>query len=669
MAYCTMESVWKRLPCFENMNSAQNKSILIFLLSSVGLIVFPHITHLPVTISAFFYLLLGWRFTGIWKQNWLPTKLIIFFLTVCGLALIYSQHQGVLGRDAGTRLFVTALALKLLEIKSERDIYLITYLAFIVAASQFLFEQSLIMAAYILFVCCVLLATLVCINSGKPKPLAALKTAGIILVQALPIAIVLFILFPRVEAPKWMLFNEKHQAKMGLSDSMEPGSISDLGLSDELVFRVKFKGALPPPEQRYWRGPVLSHTDGKRWTQVKDMGFGRFLDKIVFKGPPYQYTLLMEPRDKNWVFALDMPAEYAFPLKRNANYQLITSENPDKRAEYKITSYLNYNTGYITRTEYKDTTQLPEEPSRRIKQLVKQLHGFDSKPDAFIKHLLNHFRQEKFHYTLTPPLMEAHPVETFLFETRYGFCSHYAAAFVYLMRVAEIPARVVTGYQGGELNKVGNFLEIRQADAHAWAEVWLEGRGWVRFDPTAAIAPERIERNIDIEQLVAGGIISYMPTSAAAQEAFDWLKQTRQLWSDIDYNWQRWVINYNGRNQSRFLSSLGIADIKAMIYWMVGSIGLITAVLSWLLLHQKRKAIDPVLRIYNRFCKKIAKRGPLRGRSEGAKDFAARVKKELPEQAANIDQITALFIKLRYGKNAASGELMLLNKLVARFKV
>jgi protein-glutamine gamma-glutamyltransferase len=651
------------------MSSAHNKSILIFLLSSVGLIAFPHIGHIPKALFVFFYLLLSWRFIGVWKQNWLPNKLTLFFLTVCGLALLYSQHQGVLGRDGGTRLFVTALALKLLEIKSERDLYLISYLAFIVAASQFLYEQSLLMAAYILFVCCVMLATLVCINSDKPQTVAALKTASLIIVQAIPMAVVLFILFPRVEAPRWLLFNQEHQARTGLSDSMEPGSISDLGVSGELVFRVKFNGAMPPSEQRYWRGPVLSHTDGKRWTQVKDIRFGQFLDKPVFKGSPYQYTLLMEPQDKKWVFAMDMPAEFSLPLSRNANYQLITSENPDKRAEYKITSYSNYNTGYINRTEFKDSTQLPDEPSGKIKQLVKQLHGFDSKPEHFIQNLLNHFRKENFHYTLTPPLMEAYPIETFLFETRYGFCSHYAAAFVYLMRVAHIPARVVTGYQGGELNMAGNFLEIRQADAHAWAEVWIENKGWVRFDPTAAIAPERIERNIDIDQLVPGGAISYAMTSAAAQEAFNWLKQARQLWSNVDYNWQRWVINYDNKNQSRFLSSLGIADIKAMIYWMVGIIGLITALLSWLLLYQKQKTTDPILRIYNRFCKKVVKRGLLRGRGEGAKDFAGRVKIKLPEQARNIDQITDVFNKLRYGKNATPVDLKILNKLVERFKI
>ena len=651
------------------MHSDPNKSILIFLLASIGLIAFPHSKNIPLPLFAFFYVLLSWRFIGIWKQNWLPNKLILFFLTVCGLVLIYSQHHGLLGRDAGTRLFVTALGLKLLEIKSERELYLITYLAFVVAASQFLYQQSLLMAAYILFVCCVLLATLVCINSSKPKPFAALKTAGIILLQAIPMAVVLFILFPRIEAPKWMFFNEQRQAKAGLSDSMEPGSISDLGMSDELVFRVKFTGALPPPSQRYWRGPVLSYTDGKKWTQATDLRFKQFLDKPVFTGSPYQYTLLMEPQNKNWVFALEMPADYALPLSQNANYQLLTSESPDKRTEYKITSYLNYNTGFITRTEYKDATQLPNPPSAKIKQLVKQLHGFDSSPDDFIRQLLTYFRQEDFHYTLTPPLMEENPIETFLFETRYGFCSHYAAAFVYLMRVANIPARVVTGYQGGEWNKVGNFLEIRQADAHAWAEVWLENKGWVRFDPTAAIAPERIERNINSDQLMPGGIISFAPTGAAAQTAFNWLKQTRQLWSNIDYNWQRWVINYDNKNQSSFLSSLGITDIKAMIYWMIGSIGLITALLSWLLLYQKQQAIDPVLRVYNRFCKKLAKRGLSKGQGEGARDFAERIKITLPEQAASIDQITHLFIKLRYGKNAGLDDFKHFKQSVEKFQI
>ncbi len=641
-----------------------NKNILIFLLSSIGLIVFPHIYHIPPVLFGFFYLLLGWRFIGIWRRNWLPGRQLVLLLAIGAIALLYNQHQGLFGRDAGTNLFIVALGLKLLEIKKERDLYLISYMAFIVAASQFLYQQSILMAAYILLVCCLLLATLVYINSYKAQTLAALKTAMVIIVQALPIALALFILFPRVDAPRWMLFNEPRHAKTGLSDSMEPGSISELSMSEELVFRVKFTGAVPPSRQRYWRGPVLSYTDGKRWTQA---AFHAPLTEPTVTGAAYHYTILMEAQDKNWVFALDMPQAFSSPLTMNAGYQLITSDNPDKRTEYKVTSYPDYNTGPINRSEYRAATRLPGEASATVKQLVNRLHGFDSAPDNFIKQLLNHFRVEDFHYTLTPPVLGENPIEDFLFKTRYGFCSHYASAFVYLMRVAHIPARVVTGYQGGELNKIGGFLEIRQADAHAWAEVWLENRGWVRVDPTAAIAPDRIEREITLDRQMAYGISTannYLPTPA-----YTWLKQARQLWSSVDYKWQHWVINYDNKNQSRFLSSFGINDLKTTVYWMIGVIGAISAVLCGFLLYQKPKNTDHVLLSYNRFCKKLAKHGLFRGTGEGVKDFAERVKIKLPEQAENIDRITAVFIKLRYGQAATKEDLQRLKALVALFRV
>jgi protein-glutamine gamma-glutamyltransferase len=651
------------------LNPTHNKEILIFLLSSLGLIVLPHVTHLHWAVFGFFCLLLVWRFVGIWKPERLPPFPWIVFLIVCGMAIIYSQHRGFLGRDGGTSLFVIALGLKLMEIKTERDLYLINYLAFIVAASQFLYEQSILMAAYILFVTCVLLATLVYINSYVAQTGAALKKAAVIVAQAIPMTIVVFILFPRVEAPRWLLFNDDHQAKMGLSDSMEPGSITDLGMSDELVFRVKFSGAIPPPKDRYWRGPVLSHTDGKKWTQVRDLSYQKYLDKLTYAGTPYQYTLLIEPQEKNWVFALDMPADYPKPLERNANYQLVTSDNLDKRNEFKLVSYPAYNTGYLTKTEYKDARQLPDAASDNIKHLVAQLHGFDSPPNVFINQLLNHFRQEDFHYTLTPPLMEDNPIETFLFETRYGFCSHYASAFVYLMRVANIPARVVTGYQGGEWNAVGNFLEIKQADAHAWAEVWLENKGWVRVDPTAAIAPERIEKNIDIARLVPGGLISYAAPSENAKAAFNLLKQARQLWSNVDYNWQRWVINYNNTNQASFLSTFGITDFKKMVYWMMGFVGVITSILSLFLLYRRPKPIDPVLVVYSRFLKKLAKAGLTKNPGEGARDFAERIKPRLPEQVDHIEEITKAFIGLRYGSKPTDEGFKQLGRLVSLFKV
>ncbi|NOT10677.1 MAG: DUF3488 domain-containing transglutaminase family protein [Methylococcaceae bacterium] len=644
------------------------RPVLIFLLSTLGLIVFPHFFNLPVNLMVLFYLMLGWRFIGMWKPLWLPNKVLLFMLTTGGMALLYFQHQGVVGRDAGTSLFVTALGLKLLEIKSERDIYLINFLAFIVAASQFLFQQSILMAAYILFVCCVLVATLFCVNSHDHKTFSALKYASLLILQGLPISIVLFILFPRVEAPRWILFDE-HRAKSGLSDTMEPGSISDLVLSDDLVFRVRFAGELPPAWQRYWRGPVLSWTDGKRWTQAPNLSVIKSPPSPQFTGLPYQYTLLMEPQNKNWVYGLEMVADYGFPVHQNANYQLVTSDDPNKRAEYTITSYTRFNTGSLSAREAQDALQLPGGASYNIKQLVTNLQGFDGDPENFIKRVLNHFKVENFHYTLTPPLAEDHPIETFLFESRQGFCSHYASAFVYLMRIADIPARVVTGYQGGELNPVGNFLEIRQSDAHAWAEVWLQNKGWVRVDPTAAIAPERIENTINPDQLVAGELIRYLSVDGHAQGAYNWLRQARQLWGHVDYNWQRWVINYDNKNQSRFLSKWGISDLKTMIYGMVAAASLIIGLLAWMLLHQKQKSTAMALRIYQRFCKKLAKQGLIISTGEGPKDFAARARFKFPAYAKEIDFISAGFIRLHYGKDPSLEELKMFRRRVARFKI
>jgi len=650
------------------MESVIHQRVLVFLLLAIGLITLPHINHIPLPLFAAFSVLLVWRFVCIWKIKYLPNRLILLLLTIGAVYLLYIQHQGILGRDAGTSLFVIALGLKLLEIKTERDLYLVNYLAFIVATSQFLYQQSILMAAYILFVCCVLLATLVSINSQKPETLSALITATKIVFQALPISIVLFVLFPRIEAPRWMLFDQQHSAKTGLSDSLEPGAISQLGLSDELVFRAKFTSQLPPPNQRYWRGPVYSHTDGLRWTEI-NRSRKKKSKQIVYSGRKYQYTLMIEAQDKDWVFGLDMAESFPPSLRKNQQYQLINLENKHQRAEYKFTSYTQYNTGEISQKERKDNLQLPAEASDNIKQLVRQLQGFDSAPEVFIQSLLSHFKNENFHYTLRPPLMGDKPIDTFLFDRRYGFCSHYATAFVYLMRVAGLPARVVGGYQGGEFNPLGGFLEIKQANAHAWAEVWLEGKGWVRFDPTAAIAPERIEQDVNIDLQIATGIVSFSPMFTDASKALSWMKQARQLWSNIDYSWQRWVINYDTKNQSKFLSSWGIDDIKAIFYWLLSSIAFITAILAWIILRKKQRKIEKEQMLYQLFCKKMAKAGVNKQAGETVQNFCLRVQKQRPELAEKVLKITKIYTRLRYEKIAMADDMSLLKTEIVALKV
>lgn len=647
-----------------------NKNILIFLLTAIALIALPHINNVPAPIFGFFSLLLSWRFLTIWQAHWAPNRTLVFLITLSAIVLLVSQHQTIVGREAGSSVALTALGLKLMEIRQNRDLYVISFFSFVVAASLLLFEQSILMALYIFVVCTVLLSALISINNLQPQTWSAIKTSALIIVQALPLAAVVFVLFPRMNAPRWMIFDEPNRATTGLGESMEPGSISQLGFSDELVFRVKFTGPPPPMGQRYWRGPVLSYTDGKRWSPIKNRFFQRFQDDIRFAGQSYQYKLMMEPQRNNWVFALDMPRNFdPAMLMRNGNYQLFSRVAATKRAEYQIISHLQYNTGYITRTEYQDNLQLPKPASDRLQALVRQLHGFDQPPETFINNVLTHFRTEKFFYTLTPPLMPANPIETFLFETRAGFCGHYAAAFVYLMRIANIPARVVTGYQGGELNKIGGFLEVRQANAHAWAEVWINNKGWLRVDPTAAIAPERVQQNVDIDRQIASGSISYVPINITESAGLQWLKQARQLWRNVDYNWQRWVVNYNQQNQSNFLASLGINSIKTMVYWLVGCIALITCVMAGFILYKKPRQKNKAIRIYLRFCRKLEKQGLTRKRTEGAQDFARRIIRNYPECEAKVMRITRLFIRINYRQQASEADLKQFNRLVNEFKL
>ena len=650
------------------MQQTINQRTILFLLISIGLITIPHAFHVPVPIFSFFAVLLVWRFVGVWYPVYLPNQVLVFLLLLSGVSLLVIMHQGVFGRDAGTAVFVVALGLKLLEIKTARDIYLITYLAFIVAASQFLYLQNILMAGYTLLVCVSLLGTLIAINSNEMSNIAALKVAGKILLQAVPLMIILFIFFPRVEAPRWSFLQNDNQAISGLSDTLEPGSISQLGLSGELVFRAKFTGELPPNAERYWRGPVFSYTDGKKWTQTKHTHFKQYLDKVQFIGKPYQYQILMEPQTKNWVFALDMPADFAWPLHENGNHQLLTSKPPGKRAEYNITSYAQYNTGYITKTELSDNLQLPNKVEDRIDQLVAQLGGFNASPEIFIKNVFAHFRHNDFYYTLMPPLLDDKPIETFLFDTRAGFCGHYASAFVYLMRVAGVPARIVSGYQGGSYNETGEFIEVRQANAHAWAEVWLADKGWVRYDPTTAIAPERIEQDVNIEQQIANNAVSFAPIQLDSR-TLSYLKMARNLWGSVDYRWHRWIINYDRKRQFNFLSGLGIESLKVMLYWLLGLVATVTMFLALYVFRLQAPILDKAQIYYAKACKKLTRIALIKQDNEGANDFAERVSAVAPQLKDSFTHITQLYVQIRYGKKIEAKNLEKLKASATAFWV
>ncbi len=641
------------------------------LLLGLGLVTAPHVNHLPPTILAFVAVVWLWRVAIIFRPDVQPGKIVLLLLTMTGLALLFAQHRAVFGRDAGTGLFVVALILKLMELKRERDVYLVVFLAFIVAATQFLYDQTLWMGLYIILVCGLLLTVLMTLNDAEGGLWRQVRAALTILIQALPLTLALFLLFPRLEAPRWMLLKQDRSARTGLSEFMEPGSITNLGMSDELVFRVRFEGKTPPMRERYWRGPVFSHTDGKRWSEAGRLTSVRTPAKVEFFGQPYRYTLMMEPQDKPWVFALDLPGDFPEQLIMKSTYQLYDSRDlADQRQEYHLESYTRYRAAAITRREHMVNLHLPGPPAQKIQDLVKNLSGYTAPPETFANNVLDHFRQKAFYYSLTPPAMDNDPIATFLFETRTGFCSHYAAAFVYLMRTAGIPSRVVTGYQGGVMNPVGKFIEVRQANAHAWTEIWLDGKGWVRYDPTAAIAPERVEQTLDIERQLETGAISYLDMDSEITRQLSWLSRAGQLWGSVDYSWQRWVINYRSASQQQLLSKWGIADLKQMFFWLGGILTLTTLMLSLFLLKRSRPGhLSAEVRHYQRFCEQFARLGFPRRIGEGARDYARRMAGDFPDQSELINRISAQFIRLRYEPKAQEEDLARFEKLVREFKL
>ncbi|MGD0958272.1 MAG: DUF3488 and transglutaminase-like domain-containing protein [Methylomonas sp.] len=633
--------------------------ILVFLLGVVAFIVLPHYANIPPLILALFFLILGLRLYGIRKPARRTPNPVMLLITLLGITAILVQDLGQWSILLGVSVLVLAFGLKLLELNTGRDVYVVCFAGFIVTATHFLFSQSIAILIYGIIITCCLLAVLIAINSEQRRLPDALHIAGMLLLQALPLTAVIFVLFPRFPSPSWLHLSQ-NRMQTGLSETLEPGSVNDLQISQERVFRVKFSGDAPPLNQMYWRGPVLSYTDGKVWRMLHN-DFTRFQDKLTLTGPVFRYTELLEPQAYNWVYALDLPAQYDNKLKRNGYYQLTSIDKQVKAAEYSLSSATQYNTGAITKTEYRESLQLPAQPSARIQALVQQLQGQDADPEAYIEKLLNYFREQHFSYTLQPPLLGDQPIENFLFDAKRGFCSHYATAFVYLMRTAKIPARVVTGYLGGQLNPIGQFLEIRQSNAHAWTEVWLEKKGWVRVDPTSALLLADTQQNGRIETLLTG---------EPDVEISEWsrtLRKLEQIRNNIDYQWQRWIIHYGDNSQTLVFSLLGMDNPISLAIGLLIAAGAVVLALSLMILRPRQKSAPPAVRLFKKFCRKMAKTGILIRAGEGASDYAQRAKRHHPELASLIDEITAIFIRLHYQRISNEQDLELLKQRVNEF--
>jgi len=625
---------------------------LRWLSACLALAVAPYLAQLPLWLLGLTIAFVLVRLMLAARQRPPPALLLRLVIAAFSLSLLWLQYRTFNGLAAGTALLCLVAGLKFLETHSRRDLYVLTFIIYFLSLAALLRGQSFWLLGYLVGVAWLTTATL--LHTTPVRPLAAgpsARRAGRILGQALPIATILWLLFPRFDGPLWQLSSE-HRAQSGLSDSMSPGDITELALSDEIAFRVHFVGPTPPPGARYWRGPVLHQFDGRTWRQT-DSTLAHVAQRIL-SGATYRYRLSLEPNAHPWIFTLDWPSSWSLSKAQLTHDDVLVQPEPIvDTLDLYASSYSETRSAHpLDAGERRRETALPPERNPRTAELAQRLKEEHPRDLDYVRAVLAMFHEQPFYYTLTPPALEENPTDEFLFGTRRGFCGHYASAFAALMRAAGIPARVVTGYVGGTYNRFADYWIVRQSNAHAWNEVWLEGRGWTRFDPTSAIAAERVEHGVN------DAVAADEPLASRWQRHTPWLTDLRLRLDALHELWRERILGYDPHLQSELLRALHVPDPDAqkLVILLASSLGLVLAWLTWQVRRETRPAdIDPLQRAYARLCRKLAAVGLERRAFEGPLSFAARVGAARPDLAAPVESLCDRYAALRYGPPLAGG--------------
>ena len=611
---------------------------LTWLLVAQALVIVPHLGHLPLWVIGLWLGCAGWRVQIFRMRVGYPTRLAKAGLMLAAAAGVFASHGSLVGLDAGVVLLIAAFVLKLVELRSQRDALVLILLGFFCVVTAYLFDDSLLAAAYSLLPVSALLAALIGLQQSRlaMRPWPTLRLALGLLAQALPLMLLLFVFFPRL-GPLWTLPNPNNQALSGLSDSMTPADIAELSKSDELVFTATFNGAPPARTQLYWRALTLEHFDGRRWSQAPLVS-RQNAPQWLPSGQPWEYSVIAQASGRNWLFALDVARSEEGGVQARRDFSLQYQRPIDQPVRYQVRSWPDVlRDANLPLSSLADSLQLPAEGDPRSRAWALELQARHPQPEALVQTLLQHFNREPYHYTLKPPPVGIDSIDEFLFRTRRGFCAHYAGAMTFVLRAAGIPARVVAGYQGGELNPQGNFFTVRQFDAHAWVEYWQAGQGWTSVDPTFAVAPERIEQGL--EQALSGeqSFLADSPLSPLRYRQVAWLNQLRLGWDDLNHGWQRWVLGYQGAQQLQLLQRwFGRMDGQLLGLALVGGGGLLLGLLALFLFKPWRRERDPLLRQFRRFERLLARHGLPRQAAEGPRAYAERAARQLPTQAEAI---------------------------------
>jgi len=646
-------------------SAARERRDMLVLLFAVTLVVIPHFEHLAWWATAIVLLLLFWRIWLTLTQRLLPGRVVMLPLLLAAAGGVYLQYRTLAGQDAGVTFLLLLMALKLLELRARRDVFVVIFLAFFILLTQFLYGQEIHVAATTVAAIFALFFVLVSVNldDADLPALRKLRLVGSTLVKAIPLAAVLFVLFPRLSGPLWGMPGDAGRGSTGLSNSMSPGAISRLLESDEIVFRVRFEGTPPTNDRLYWRGPVFGTFNGRTWSPiVRTPSSVPAPDIEPDPRSAITYEVTLEPHKRDWLFALEaaaLPGLVGPHARLTAEMQLLADGLILERMRYEMRSHTEFRLdAKVAPGSLADWLELPRGYNPRTLQFADELRdrvaagSAENSPERDIRlvdAVLEQFRRGNYSYTLTPPALGRNSVDDFLFDTREGFCEHYSSAFVFLMRAVGVPARVVTGYQGGELNPVDGFMTVRQSDAHAWAEVWLRGRGWVRLDPTAIVAPARIDV----------GAQSVMRPGAGALQGLGgddtWLRTLRFNWEAVQNGWNQWVLSYSLEQQRALVERLGLTpSIESVARLMVFAVLLLLAWLAVLSL-RSRAVRDPLGAAFELMRDRLEKAGVAASASCGPRELYARSKRALV--AADVKtarKLLSRYERLRYGPASAS---------------
>jgi transglutaminase-like putative cysteine protease len=642
----------------------------LFLLGVIAWVLMPQVAHLPLWCSTGAGAVLLWRGWLALQVRPLPGKWWLLGLLIVMIAATFATHGTLLGRDAGVTMLVVLLTLKTLELRARRDAFVIFFLGFFCMLSHFFYSQSLLTAFSMLLGLLGLLTALVNAHLpvGRPPLAQAAKTAGWMALLGAPIMLVLFLLFPRL-APLWGVPSDAMTGRSGLSASMELGNIAQLALDDSVAMRIKFQGDVPPQRDLYFRGPVFSNFDGRRWQPLRASLPSRYAlpANLQVSGKPIDYEVTLEPTSRPWLFVLEAAAQSpelpGYRSVMDADLQWLTHRPITDIVRYKAQSYPAFTHGPVQPVlGLREFVDLPPGFNPRTLALANEIRRdpryAQADARALVQVALERLRSGGYRYTLEPGVFGQHTADEFWFDRKQGFCEHIASSFVILMRALGIPARVVTGYQGGELNGVDGFWVIRQSDAHAWAEVWQAGAGWMRVDPTSAVAPGRtgaFQRLAAPQGVVAQAIGNFSPTLAA---------QLRATWEAVNNGWNQWVLNYTQAKQLNLLKNIGFESPswEDLSYLLVGIIVLASlAGAAWTL--WERAQHDPWLRLLARARKRLAQGGiestPATSPRQLARQVLAKYGAQSGSQGQALhDWLMALELQ-RYANPSASQQIQL----------